>query len=63
MLISFDGFKLISYSGCNPHLVMSNQQLVSSLGSEAVMLRVSVDKRTFGAEMRKRETIAPKCLI
>ena len=40
------GFKLISYSRWKSCLVMSNQQPVSSLGSEAVMPRVSVDKRT-----------------
>ena len=40
------GFKLISYSRWKSCLVMSNQQPVSSLGSEAVMSGVSVDKRT-----------------
>ena len=35
---------------------MSNQQPVSSLGSEAVMSGVSVDKKTLRAVMRKRET-------
>lgn len=38
-----DGFKPISYSSVNC-LVKSSQQPVPSLGSEAVMLRVSVDK-------------------
>ena len=43
----FGGFKLISYSRWKSYLVMSNQQPVSSLGFEAVMPEVSVDKRTF----------------
>ena len=47
MSLLFGGFKLISYNGCKSHLVMSNQQPVPSLGSETVMLRVSVDKGTF----------------
>ena len=40
------GFKQITYSRWKSCLVMSNQQPVSSLGSEAVMSGVSVDKRT-----------------
>ena len=39
--------KLILYSEWKPHLVKSNQQLVSSLGSEVVIPGVSVGKRAY----------------
>jgi len=43
--------KLLTYSGWESHLVRSSQPPILSLGAEAVMLGLSVDKGTIEPEV------------